>query len=98
MRKALHSAQRYTAPSAAQRAALHSAQRYTAPSATQGPALYRAARSTTSKVEVCAGPQLPCASLCVLYSGAFWKVLAHCNSTLAFANNKVERFALFGGD
>ena len=31
-----YSAQRYTAPSAAQRAALHSAQHYTAPSATQG--------------------------------------------------------------
>jgi hypothetical protein len=33
-----------------------------------------------------------------LYSKAFWKVFAHCNSTLAFANSKVERFELFVGD
>jgi len=28
---------------------------------------------------------------------AFWEVFAYCNSTLAYTNSKVERFALFVG-
>ena len=36
--------------------------------------------------------------LCGLYNEAFWKVFAHCYSTLPCANSKVERFAVFVRD
>jgi len=110
-RATLHSALRYTAPSAAQRATLHSALRNAVSGAAQSAALHSAQRYTgphaVSSAEWGSGLAPNCRvrtltlhffSHCELHSEVFWKVLAHCDSTLTFANSKVERFSLFVGD